>query len=105
MFLVTARAVTTTQREQATEYLEALAFKLNGSLPSGMEQRGGMALSTTRFPSPVKDALDGLLGTSVCEASHAEIDDPIFYTKLSTAAYCRTVILWAYLNVSIVTIA
>ena len=90
---------------------EAAAMKLNGELPSGMEQRDGLAVNATKYPSSVADALSPsnakqsqLLSSiaksstasssaeDVRQATAAEIDEHTFYTKLSASAYCRDVI-------------
>ena len=71
---------------------EAPALKNNGPLPDDEEQHSGMALNATSFPESVKDAMSDPLKADVRQASQSEIDEHIFYTKLSAAAYCRTVI-------------
>ncbi|KAG2218069.1 hypothetical protein INT45_007232 [Circinella minor] len=90
---------------------EAAAKKLHGELPSGMEQRDGLAVNATEYPSSVADALSPsnakqselqsssvkLSSTTsnsadVRQATTAEVGEHTFYTKLSATAYCRDVI-------------
>ncbi|KAI9489134.1 lipase [Zychaea mexicana] len=94
------------KRAEETSYDPEAAAKItNGPLPSELEQKYGMALNATEYPSSVAEALSPKSSTklrtassstsadvAVRQATNTEIDIHTFYTKLSAAAYCRSVI-------------
>ncbi|KAI7854959.1 Alpha/Beta hydrolase protein [Circinella umbellata] len=103
--------VDVSKKEEVAYDPEAAAREINGELPSGMEQRDGLAVNATEYPSSVADALSPSTAkqsesksssaklssvtsssADIRQATTSEIDEHTFYTKLSAAAYCRDVI-------------
>ncbi|KAG2216840.1 hypothetical protein INT45_009466 [Circinella minor] len=76
----------------AVENSERPALKNSDSVYDGIEQHGDMALKINLFFDSDEDAVSSSRRTDVRQATQSEIDEHIFYTKLSATAYCRTVI-------------
>lgn len=71
---------------------EANALQTNGPLPDETEEKGGMAMNATSYPSSIASELAPRDDVGIRTATTQEIDTLTYYTILSADAYCRTVI-------------